>query len=150
MKYLKHFTYYFLVLAYWGLSQGVLAENKTQIDGYTIHYAAITTNYLTPEIAKLYKIRRSNTRGMVTISVLKDQPEATGVPVRAKVTVHATNLNNQMRSIAVKEVIEGMAVYYIGDFGIRNAEDLTFQLEITPEGTEKILKASFKQEFFVD
>lgn len=147
MKYFKHCI---LALALLGLTQRGLAETETKISGYTIHHNAMTTDSLTPEVAQLYNIQRSKTRGLLTISVLKDQPEATGMPVRAKVTALAANLSSQLKTITLNEVIEGVAVYYIGTFRISNEETLRFQLEVTPEGTDQPLKASFAQQFFVD
>jgi hypothetical protein len=131
-----------------GSIQLALAENATQVDGYTIHHNALTTDNLTPGVAQAYNIQRSKNRGMLTISVLKNQANATGIPVKAVIKAQATNLNNQLRDITLHEVNEGGAIYYIADFRVSNEETLTFELEVTPEGADKTYTAKLTQEFF--
>lgn len=141
---------YALLLSWIIFTQWVIAENSTQVDGYTIHHNALTTDVLTPNVAQAYNIQRSKNRGMLTVSVLKNQPSATGIPVKATIKVIATNLNSQLRSIALHEINEGGAIYYIGDFRISNEETLNFQLEVTPDGSDKSYTAKLSQEFFTE
>lgn len=147
---MRNFTKYFMTLWLCGATQLTIAENATEVAGYTIHHNAITTDSLTPGVARAYNIQRSNSRGLITISVLKNQPNATGIPVKAEITVNATNLNGQLRSIKVREINEGGAIYYIGDFHISNEETLNFELEVTPVGDTKTYKANLTQDFFVE
>lgn len=125
-----------------------LAENSTHADGYTIHHNAFLTSDLSPDMANRYGIRRSNNRGMINISIIKDVPGTTGKAVTAKVKVTARNLRGQVRNIPVREVKEENAVYYLGDFLVENQEQVTFNIEVIPEGTHKPLYATLKQQFF--
>jgi len=125
-----------------------MAENATRVDGYTIHHNAFLTSELSPEMASRYGIRRSNNRGMINISIIKDVPGTTGKAVTAKVTVTARNLRGQVREIPLREVKEENAVYYLGDFLVENREQITFNIEVVPEGTHKPLYATLKQQFF--
>ena len=47
------------------------AENSTEKQGYIIHHNALTTDILTPEIARRNNVQRSRNRAMVNISVQK-------------------------------------------------------------------------------
>ena len=60
------------------------AENSTKDNGYTIHHNAITTDMLTPEIAREYGLIRSRNRAMLNVSVIKQVPGTTGQPVSAR------------------------------------------------------------------
>jgi hypothetical protein len=124
------------------------AENSTRTDGYTIHHNAFLTSDLSPEMASRYGIRRSNNRGMINISIIKEIPGTTGKAVTAKVQVTARNLRGQVRNIPLREVKEENAVYYLGDFLVENREQVTFNIEVIPEGTRKPLYATLKQQFF--
>jgi len=137
-------------LALSSAAQWAMAENATHVGGYTIHHNALTTDSLTPQVAKAYNIQRSKNRGLLTVSVLKDQPGSTGEPVKAQVVARATNLSGQLREIDLHEVDEDSAIYYIGDFRITNQETLNFQLEVTPDGTHHTYTATLSQEFFTE
>lgn len=130
------------------LSQTTLAENSTRVSGFTIHHNAVTTDFLTPDVAKAYNIRRSENRAMLNISVVKDVAGTTGKPVTAKVTAKSTNLLTQTQDIPLREVKEGEAVYYIGEFPVANRANLTFDIEVIPEGQSQSHKVKFSQEFY--
>ena len=75
----------------------VSAEQSKTFGEYTIHYVAFTTDLLSPEVARLYKIRRSKNRAILNISVLKKVMETTGQPVKAQVEATATNLTQAVK-----------------------------------------------------
>jgi hypothetical protein len=126
------------------------AENATEIPGYTIHHNALTTDSLPPQIAKSYDIQRSKSRGMLNISVIQNKAGTTGHAVKAKVKATATNLTGQSRTIELREIQEGEAIYYIGDFRVANQETLNFQIEVIPSGTNKAYTATLSQQFYTD
>jgi hypothetical protein len=125
-----------------------LAENSTRVGGYTIHHNAFLSNELSPEMASRYNIRRSPNRALINISIIKDVPDTTGTPVTARVKVTSRNLRGQVRTIPVREIKEENAVYYIGEFLVENQELVTFTIEATPTGENRMLHASLKQQFF--
>lgn len=127
---------------------GAWAENSTQVDGFTIHHNALTTDTLSPTVASNYHIQRSKGRGMVNISVLKNRANAPGTPVAGKVSLSSLNLIGQKRDIPLREIREGQAIYYIADFPVGHRERLVFNVKVTPEGSNYPLAASFQQEFF--
>ena len=126
------------------------AENSTQASGYTIHHNAIPTATLTPAVATGYRITRSKYRGLLNVSVIKEVPGTTGQPVTAIVRANATNLLGKSLAIPMREIREGAAVYYIGEFPIIDRETLSFKLEVTPAGMQKPISAALSQQFFVD
>lgn len=129
---------------------GAWAENATQVNGYTIHHNALTTDSLSPKVASAYSIQRSKGRGMVNISILKDKENSTGTPVAGNVKLSSRNLIGQKRDIPLREIREGEAIYYIADFPVGHREQLVFDVEVLPEGGHYPLAATFQQEFFTD
>ena len=130
------------------LPASLLAENSTRQGQYTIHHNALTTDVLTPAIASQYGIERSTGRGMVNISVIREQAGTTGTPVSATVTLKARNLIGQQRDFPLREVREQAAIYYIADFLVGDRERLIFDIEVEVPGETYPLKARFEQEFF--
>jgi len=127
-----------------------VAENSTHIPGYTIHHNAMTTDTLTPKVAKAYNIQRSKNRGMLNVSVIKEKEGTTGTPVKASINASASNLTGQSRVIELREVMDADAIYYLADFRVTNQETLTFKLEVQPEGADSSHSASFRRQFFTE
>ena len=126
------------------------AENSTAAGEYTIHHNALTTDTLNPQVAASYGIQRSNNRGMVTVSIVKQVPGTTGQSVAGKIKMTTRNLMGQPREIPLREVREGKAIYYIADFPVANREHLMFDIDATVPGETYPLKARFEQEFFTE
>lgn len=123
-------------------------NNMIQSGNLTVHYNALVTTDLSPEVAHQYGITRSASRALLNVAVREGVPgEDKAVP--AIVTAAATNLNGQRQELNMREVREGEAVYYLGETRIADKETLTFEITIATKGTESPLRASFQQQFFV-
>jgi hypothetical protein len=136
-----------LVLAAVGLPPA-LAENSTQVPGYTIHHNVITTDKLTPDVARSYGIQRSRNRGLLNVSVIKDVPGTTGTPVVAEVKASSRNLQGVIRELPMREVRDGSAVYYLAEFPVQHQETLSFKVQVRPQGETTSHTAELSQEFF--
>lgn len=136
-----------LLIALWST---VGAENSTHTGGYTIHHNALTTDNLPIQVANAYGIQRSKTRGLLNVSVLRDDLNGPGTPVRAEIIAVARTLYGQIRPMDMREVVEGEAIYYLADFPVAHREILNFDLEILPEGGRYPLRANMRQEFYTD
>jgi len=129
----------------------VKAQQSQEFGDYTVHYNALSTSLLSPQVAQSYGIQRSASRAMLNIAVLKSAEDGSDVPVRAAVEANAKNLTGQRRDIEVREItdVEG-AVYYIGEMRVHNLETFDYSLKITPEGESETLEVSFRQQFFTE
>jgi hypothetical protein len=127
-----------------------LSENSTNAGGYTIHHNALTTDSLPVQVASAYGIQRSKSRALLNVSVLRDEPGRMGTPVHAKIRAVARTLYGQIRPIELREIVEGKAIYYIGDFPVAHREALHFEFEILPAGGRYPLRASMRQEFWTN
>ena len=125
-----------------------LAENSKVFGDYVIHYNAMAADFIPAEIARKYRITRSRNRGLINITVLKNILGAPGQPVHAQVRVSALNLVGQGRTIHVREIREGNAIYYIGEFSIAHEETLKFNVQAQPRGTRESVEVNFSQDFY--
>ena len=132
------------------LSVTCYAEQSKTFGDYTIHYSAFTTDQLSPEIAKQYKIPRSKNRALVNLAVLKKGDGPLGKPVKAKVEGAAKNLSEQLRQLNIREIIEGDAIYYLAETKINNEETLRYSFQITPEGESSPYEVSFQEKFYTN
>jgi len=148
MKHLRHLP---LILAFTLLAPlAALAENSTSVGGYSIHYNAFTTSTLTPEVANAYGIQRSKYRGMLNVSVIKEKEGAVGSSVAARVDVKTLMLTGQSTPLPMREIKDGDAIYYIGEFAVQNEGKINFLIEATPEGTTETFVVKMQQQFFSD
>ncbi|MDO6462239.1 DUF4426 domain-containing protein [Granulosicoccaceae sp. 1_MG-2023] len=127
------------------------AESSSRIADYTVHYNAIQTDMLTPQIADAYGITRSNKRGLLNVAIRKDAPnKAAGEAAEAlSVTATWTNSLGQMGQIKMQEIREQDAVYYIGEFPLRSTDTLNFHISVTMPGMNK-QTFTLRREFFID
>ena len=128
----------------------VNAENSKDFGQFVIHYNAMATDVVPPQVARKYRITRSQNRGMINITVLKKVLGSPGQPVHARVEVNAQNLAGQGRTIHVREIREGNAIYYIGEFGVANEETLKFDVRARPQGTQEFVEVQFSQDFYTN
>jgi len=124
-----------------------IAQQAKEFDDYTIHYNALSSSLITPEVAKAYGIRRSDSRALINISVLKSD----GGAARAVVTATGRNLTGQTRNVDMREINEGDgAIYYIGELSVRNMETFDFTVLVTPQGNDKPYTVKFRQQFYTE
>jgi hypothetical protein len=124
------------------------AENSRDFGQYVVHFNALATDQLPARVAREYRITRSKNRGMINITVLRKVLGSPGQPVHAFVEVTGTNLAGQYRRIPVREVREGNAIYYIGEFGVTHEETVRFDVQARPQGSPDTLKLEFSQDFY--
>ncbi len=122
-------------------------ESMKDIGDHVVHFNSQLTDELSPEVARAYNIVRSKNRAMLTISVVSDADNAA---VPAKVTVKTVNLTGQLKNVAMREIEEQDAVYYIGETAVANRETLIFDITVTPEGAAGSSEVRFKREFYTD
>ena len=132
-------------------SFNAFAQQAQQFDDYTIHYNALNASLISPEVAKAYGIRRSDSRALINVSVLKSVEDQPPVAVKAVVTASGRNLTGQTRVVELREINEGdEAIYYIGELSVRNMESFDFTVLVTPEGKSKPYSVKFRQQFYTE
>jgi hypothetical protein len=133
------------------LSFAANAQQAKHFDDYTVHYNALNSNFISPEVAKVYDIRRSGSRALINVSVLKNTKNQAPAPVKATVSASGRNLTGQTREVEMREIIEGGdAIYYIGELSVSNMETFDFTLLVIPEGLNKPFEVKFRKQFYTE
>lgn len=117
---------------------------------HVVHFNAQSTTMLPSEVARAFGIRRSPNRAMLNITVLRKDDAGSSAPVTAVVVVDAVNLLQQAKTVDLRELREGDAIYYIGELTVANEEIVTFNISVRPEGAEQPHEFSFRQQFYTD
>ena len=125
----------------------VHAQNMKKLNDWDVHYIALDSTFITPEIAKSYDIVRSRFNALVNISVLDNKKD--GNPAK-HVSIMGTAKNNlgQFKTLEFVEVTEGDAIYYLAQIPVRNEETVHFNLTISDGKKSQTLK--FYQKFYID
>jgi hypothetical protein len=127
-----------------------IAENSTKAGQFTIHHNAFSSDTLSAEIARAYGFQRSKVRGLLNVSVIKEQAGTTGTSTPAQVEVDIVNLTGQKSRIPMREIKEKDAVYYLGEFPVYNRQTVDFEIQVRPQGDTETHKAKMSQEFFTE
>jgi len=113
-----------------------------------VHFNAISTDQLQPEVARNYNILRSKNRAMLNVSIVKKTDGTIGQSVSGDVSLTTNNLTGQVKNLVLRRIQEVDAIYYIGDIQVANAETLIFNLSVKPEGETNSYQVRFSRQFF--
>ena len=122
-------------------------ESYADIGNHVVHFSALSTDQIPPEVARAYNIVRSKNRAMLNVSILE---EGTNTPVSADVTVKTVNLTGQLKNVVMRKIEEQEAIYYIGEIPVANRETLVFDISVTPEGETEASELRFQRQFYSD
>jgi hypothetical protein len=127
------------------------AETTSQSFGnFEMHYNAVRTDELTPEVARAYGIERSGNRVLLNVSLLAKDADGRTTPIDGEVKAAARNLNGQLKDLQMRRVQEGSSIYFIGEVGISGNEILVFDIDATPGPGGERHSVQFKREFYAD
>jgi len=136
-----------------GISLGATsacAEQYTQVGDYQIHYSAISTDFLTPEVAMAYNIQRSAALGLINVSVREEQEDGSTAPVNASVEGSVGDLSGSRESLRFRTVREDNATYHLATFSLRHDEPMRFELDVRYDRNAAPESVSFVERFYID
>lgn len=141
-----------LVLCFVTVPQGAFAQQSREFNDYVVHYNALRTDLLPPQVAQGYGIQRSSSRALLNITVMKKGADGReDNAVAARIDVNAKNLTGQRREVELREIQDGDgAIYYVGELPVHNLETYQFKLEVLPEGETEPLLVDFRQQFYTE
>lgn len=127
-------------------SEDVNAGQYKELGPWQVHYIAFPSTFIQPKIAKTYNLERSNYKGIVNISILKNNADKTAQS--AVLSGTAKNLLGNSQQLEFKEVKEGDSIYYLAQVKFNNEEIYRFDISIQQGNT--VQKLQFQQKFYVD
>lgn len=137
-----------LILLFMG-SQ-IRAEQKQVYGNYEVHYIALPTTVLSPEIAKAYRLPVSKSAGFVNISVLKVKDDGSKQAVHAYVKGDIRNDVQQVRPLEFQKITEQQSVYAIAPFWYSEGQPYEFRLQIQADPEKGPFNLRFTQTLYPD
>jgi hypothetical protein len=146
---MKRFLSILLLAGSLAVAVDAAAQQSQDFGDYVVHYNALNTNLIPPQVAQGYGITRSPSRALLNVTVMKKVLDTPGTPVAANVSATGTNLTGQLREIPIREIRdpEG-AIYYIGEFPVDNLETYRFEVKVAVAGEDEPLMVLFRQQFY--
>lgn len=132
------------------LATSAWAENSSRFGDFTVHHNAFTSDTLNTDVARTYGIQRSKHRGLLNVSVVKEEAGTTGQSVPAQVDVDIVNLAGQRSPIPMREIKDKEATYYIGEFPVYDRQNIKFEIQTRPQGASETYEVKMSQQFFTD
>jgi hypothetical protein len=125
-------------------------ESSKDFGDYVVYFNALKTDQLTPEVARDYNIVRSKSRALLNVSIHRKEDAGRTVAVTGAVAASAINLTGQLKTMTLREIPEGEAIYYIGELAITDGEVLIYTVDVTPSNESSRFTVRFKKQFFVE
>lgn len=119
------------------------AEQKKTLGSWDVHYIAVNTTFLTPQVAKAYGVVRSNNSAFINISVLDRR---TKVAQEVSVSGTARNLLGRQKTLEFKQIQDGEAIYYLAVLAFDDEERYRFDIKINQGNNNQSLK--FEQKLY--
>ena len=121
------------------------AEQKQVLGNWDVHYIALHTTFLSPEVAKQYGIVRSRFNALINISVLDRKDKSAQSVI---LTGEAKNLIGVIKKLTFKQVKEGKAIYYLAVLPFSDLEQYRISININDGLEQKTFK--FQHKFYAD
>ncbi len=117
---------------------------ETRVGNWTVHYSALPSTFLTPEVARSYQIERSRYNGILNIAI----HDKDGKSLQVNLSGQGKTLIGTVRKLEFQTVREGDAIYYIAEYPYRNEDNVLFTIDIQSptQGGE----FSFRHTFYTD
>ncbi len=132
------------------LSLGAHAEQFLDQGDYRIHYNALNTTALTPDVARRFGVTRSRQEALLVLSPQRRDEQGHYRPVPAQGEGRARSLLGHVTPLKLRPVREGDAHYLVASFDVLDGEFLNLELKVLPAGANAPIALSFKQQFYRD
>lgn len=140
-----------LLAALFAVGVPAAADPVVRDGGYTVHYAAMSTRDLSPEMARRYGIRQAANRGLLLVNVQHESAPGISAPLAARAEGSARTLLGEAQTLAFHALPGGDAAGdLVAEFAFTPLETLRFDLQVRPQGAPRALPVQFQQQFFGD
>ena len=131
------------------ISSLTIAEQKKTFANYDVHYIAFNSTVLPPDVAKIYGITRGDNRGVINISVRRQNSDGTDSPQRVIITGSSTDLIRRIE-LDFQEVMEQGAIYYLAEFRYDDKDMRHFDIRVQPDANIAPYRLKFSQTLYND
>lgn len=124
------------------------AEQMERFGDLEVHYIALNTTTLAPEMAERYGLPRADNQALVNISGRRVQADGTTTPVALSLAGEVKNLLGQSAPLDFREVREPGAIYYLATLTFSDRDTLRFDLSVTDQDTGRTHPLQFHKQLW--
>lgn len=139
-----------LLVVLLSISSSAHAEQFVRDGNYIVHYVALPSTSITPEVAQHFGIQRSGGLSLLVLNAQLETAPGKTTSLSATATGTVTSLIGHVQPLSLKPAREGDVHYVIAQFQAVDQEILKFDLQITPNGASKPIPLKFQQQFYRD
>lgn len=132
------------------LSLPLHAEQFVDSGEYRVHYSAISSTLLTPEVASRFGVARTRGEALLVLNAQRRGADGRYLPVAATATGQARSLIGQVEKLKLRATREGEVHYLLAPFQVLDGEFLTLELSVLPEAAATAIPLKFQQQFYRD
>lgn len=125
------------------------AEQMKSFGKYDVHYSVFNSTFITPEVAKAYKLVRGKDRALINIAVRQRLDKGLSKAKKAIVTGSSSDLI-YTTELDFLEINEQDTTYYIAELSFLNKELRTFNIKIQPDPNIAPYTLEFSQTLYFD
>lgn len=131
--------------------QAVVAQAEQYVDAgdFRVHYAAVNTTALTPEVARQFGVERTRNRILLVLNA-QQRIDGRHQPVPATASGTATTLLGHVQKLALRPIREGDVHYVVASFETLDGEFMTIDAQVLPAGANAPIQLKFRQQFYRD
>ncbi|AMD02442.1 MULTISPECIES: DUF4426 domain-containing protein [Halomonas] len=127
------------------------AQQYEQVGDYQVHYSAVSTSFLSADVAAEHGIQRSPAMALVNVSVLEALEDGTMRAVNAPVSGKVGTVGDGSPSpLSFRSLRTGDSVSQVAVFRIIEDEPMRFDLEVRHDRNQAPAKVGFIQRFTID
>lgn len=127
------------------------AQQYERVDNYQIHYSAVSTSFLTEEVAAEHNIQRSPAMAVLNVSVLEELEDGSTRPVNAQVDGQVGDIGGQAASpLSFRSLRDGDSISQIAVFRIHDDEPMRFELDVRYDRNREPASVNFIQRFYIN
>jgi hypothetical protein len=138
------------VLSFVALASVAHAAQFAAYPPYEIHYNAFRADFIGEEMAREAGITRRHDRGLVNVTVLRQQAGGASTPVEATVKITVRNLFGDQQRPTPRPVRDAGGVSYLGEFSLSGNDTYTIDLVVQPSDAKQEFTVRFSQPLEAD
>jgi hypothetical protein len=123
-------------------------QQSQRFGPYELFYSVVNTTFLEPGVAANYGITRGKKKAILNLAV-REHVEG-GTEARSMILKGRTWDLIQNQFLEFKQVREGPAIYYIGEFSFINEEWRFFEVDFRPEGATETYTFKHKHQLYIN
>lgn len=124
-------------------------DQEATVNGYTVRWNAAVTGFLPRSMVEKHHLA-STGRGVLNVVILEPMEDGKpGDTLKADVSVTASNLAGQLRTIDMHPVTTNGRTSYLGTFDVHHGDQLDFTIRVQPPHMKQPFTVDFERRFLL-